>query len=77
MRKTSWRGECNRIHDRCEKVKTRMKGHNFSSGPPSSTRNFDGDGPANMSGDLPDKKSQLGLRPFGVGVLEVGRTVSL
>jgi len=31
-----------------------------------------GVGPANMSGNLPDKKSQLDLRPFGVGVLVVG-----
>jgi hypothetical protein len=38
------------------------------------TRNVDG-GPANMSGDLPGKKSQLDLRPFGVGVPAVGRTV--
>jgi len=35
----------------------------------------DGAGPTNMSGDFPDKKSQLDLRPFGVGVPAVGRTV--
>jgi len=28
-----------------------------------------------MLGDLPGKKSQLDLRPFGVGVPRVGRTV--
>lgn len=36
----------------------------------------DGVGPTNMSGNLPGKKSQLDLRPFGVGVPIVGRTVS-
>jgi len=35
----------------------------------------DGVGPANMSGDLPGKNSQLDLRPFGVGVLAVGHMV--
>ena len=35
----------------------------------------DGAGPTNMSGDLPGKKSQLDLRPFGVGVPAVGRKV--
>lgn len=29
--------------------------------------------PANMSRDLPGKKFQLYLRPFGIGVLVVGR----
>jgi len=29
-----------------------------------------------MSGDLPGKKSQLDLRPFGVGVPTIGHTVS-
>lgn len=75
MRKTSLRDECNRIHDKCVKVQNRMRGHNLLSSPPSSTRNVDGAGPANMSGDLPGKKSQLELRPFGVAVLAVGRTV--
>jgi len=68
MRKTSWRVECARFHDRCEKVQNRMRGHNFSSGSPSSTRNVDGVGPTNISGDIPGKKSELDLRPFGVGV---------
>ena len=31
---------------------------------------------ANMLRDLPGKKSQLDLRPFGVGVLAVGSTAS-
>ena len=53
-----------------------MRGHNLSSGPPSSTRNVDGVVPANMSGDLPGKKSQLDLRLFGVGVQVVGRMVT-
>lgn len=44
--------------------------------PPSSARNVDGDGPANMSGDLLGKKSQLDLKSFGVGVSIVGGTVS-
>ena len=35
----------------------------------------DGVVPANMSGDLPGKKSQLDLRPFGVVVPTLGRTV--
>jgi len=34
-----------------------------------------GAGPANMSGNLPGKKSQLDLRPFGVGVPALSRTV--
>ena len=37
---------------------------------------FDSAKPANMSRDLLGKKSQLDFRPFGVGVLEVGLTVS-
>ena len=37
---------------------------------------FDGVGPANMSGDLPSKKSQLDLRLFCVGVLVVGCMIS-
>lgn len=36
----------------------------------------DGVGPANMSGDLLGKKSQLDVRAFDVGVPVVGRTVS-
>lgn len=43
------------------------------------SRNFkgvNGVGPANMSGDLPSKKSKLYLIMFGVGVLAVSRTVS-
>jgi len=52
-----------------------MRGHNLSSGTPYSAKNIDNVGPANMSGDLPDKKSQLDLKPFGVGVLEVGHMV--
>ena len=35
----------------------------------------DGAGPANMSRHLPGNKSQLYLRPFGVGVPTVGRKV--
>jgi len=46
------------------------------SSPPSSARNVDGARPTNMLGDLPDKKSQLDLKPFGVGVLAVSSTVS-
>jgi len=72
MRKTSWRGECDRIHDRCAKVQNRMRGNNLSFGPPYSARNFDGVGPTNMSGGLPGKKFELDLRPFGVGVPAVG-----
>ena len=75
MRKTSWRDECDGIYDRYLKVQNRMRGHNLSSSPPSSARNVDGAGVANMSGDLLGKKSQLDLRPFGVGVLVVGRMV--
>jgi len=48
----------------------------LSSSPPSSTKNVDDVGPANMSWDLPVKKSKLDLRPFGVGVLAMGSTVS-
>lgn len=36
----------------------------------------DGVVPANMSAELPGKKSQLDFRHFGVGVLTVGHTVS-
>ncbi len=32
--------------------------------------------PANMSRDLPDKKSQLDLKLFGVGFPTLGHTVS-
>ena len=53
-----------------------MRGYNLSSGPPSSTINVDGARPANMSGDLPSKKSQLDLRSFGVGVPAMGCMVS-
>ena len=52
-----------------------MRGHNLSSDPPSSTINVDIVGPANMSGDLLGKKSQLELRPFGVGVPTMGHMV--
>ena len=76
MRRTSWRDKCNRIHDRCEKVQNRMRGHNLSSSPPFSAKNVDGAGPTNMSEDLPSKKSQLDLRLFGVGVPAVGCMVS-
>ena len=75
MRKTSWRVECARLHDRYAKVQNRMRGNNFSSSPPSSTRNVDGARPANMLRDLPGNKSQVDLRPLGVGVLEVGCTI--
>ena len=74
MRKTLWMGDFDIIHDRCEKVQNRMTGHILSSGPPSSARNVDSAGPANMSRDLLGKKSQLDLRPFGVGFPVVGRT---
>ena len=37
----------------------------------------DGAGPANMSGDLPSKKSHLNLRLFGLGFLAMGCTISL
>jgi len=36
----------------------------------------DGVGPTNMSVDLPSNKSQLYLRPFGVGVSTMCHTVS-
>ena len=36
----------------------------------------DGAEPTNMLGDLPSKKFQLYLRPFGVGVLAVSSIVS-
>ncbi len=36
----------------------------------------DGVGSANMSEDLPGKKSQLDLRQFDVGVQRVGRMIS-
>ncbi len=74
MRKTLWRKESARLHDRYAKVKNNMRGHSLSSGPPS-TINVDGAGPANMLGDLAGKKSQLDLKPFGVGVPAVGRKV--
>ena len=76
MRKTLWRDYFDRIHDRCAKVQNRMRGHNLSSGGPSSAKHVDGDGPANMSGDLRGKKSQLDLRLFGVGVPTVGHMIS-
>jgi len=75
VRKTSQREKSARIHDRYAKVQNRMRGNSLSSGPPSSARNFDGSRPANMSGDLPSKKSQLDLRPFGVGVPTMTHTV--
>jgi len=37
----------------------------------------DGAGPTNMIGDLPGKKSQLDLKPFGVGVPVVGSRAML
>jgi len=52
-----------------------MRGHCYSSGPHPSTRKVDGVGPANMSRELLDKKSQLDLISFGVGVPAVGRKV--
>ena len=75
IRKTSRREKSARNYDKYAKVQNRMRGHNLSSGPPSSARNVDGARPANMSGDLLGKKSQLDLRPFGVGVPAVGHTV--
>ena len=45
-----------------------MRGHGWSSGPPSRARNVDSVGPTNVLGDLPGKKSQLDLKLFGVGV---------
>lgn len=57
MQKTSWRKESEKIHDRYAKVQKRMRGHSLSSSPPSSARNVDVVGPANMSEDLPSKKS--------------------
>lgn len=56
-------------------IQNRLRGLNLSYGPPSSTRNFYGARPANMLGDLLGKKSQLDLKPFGVGVLAVGSMV--
>ena len=53
-----------------------MRGHNFSFGPLSNSIKFDGARLANMSSDLPGKKYQLDLRPFGVGVPVVGHRVS-
>jgi len=75
MRKTLWREESARLYDRYEKAQNKMRGHSLSYDPPCSSRKVDGAGPANMSRDLPDKKSQLDLRPFGVGVLAVGHMV--
>jgi len=59
-------------HDRCVKIQNRFQELILSSSPPSSTRNVDVVGLANMSGDLFGKKSQLDLKPFGVGVPIVG-----
>jgi len=42
-----------RLHERYAKVQNWMRGHSLSLGPPSSTRNVDGVGPANMSGGSP------------------------
>jgi len=56
-----------------QRFKTGDEGLSF--GPPSSARNVEGAGPTNMLVDLPSKKSQLDLRPFGVGVPAVGHTV--
>ena len=72
MRQTCWRLGCNVSHERCVEIQNRILGHILSSGPPSSAKNMDDVGPANMSRDLPYKKSQLDLRPFGVGVRVVG-----
>lgn len=36
---------------------------------------IDNIGPTNISGDLPDKKSQPDLRPFGVRVPVMGSTL--
>ena len=69
---TFWRVNYNKLHDRCEKNKKRWWGLSLSSSPPSSAKNVDGAGPTNMLGDLLGKKSQLYLKPFGVGVLAVG-----
>ena len=49
----------------------------MSFGPTSSTINVGGVGSANMSEDLPSKKSQLDLKPFGVGVPTIGGNVML
>ena len=72
IRKTH-RGKNNaRPHERYAKVQNWMRGHFLSSGTPSSARNVDGARPANMLEDLPGKKSQLDLKPFGVGVPAAG-----
>jgi len=75
MRKTLWREESARLHDRYAKVQNRMRGHSLSSSPPSSVINVDGVGLANMPGDLLGKKSKLNLRLFSVGIPVVGRMV--
>jgi len=59
-------------HYRCVKIKNIFWGLILSFGPPYSAKNIDGAGLANMSGDLPGNKSQLDLRPFGLGVPAVG-----
>jgi len=42
-----------RLLARYAKVQNWMRGHSLSSGPPSSTKNVDGAGPANMSRGSP------------------------
>jgi len=53
IRKTPWGKKSERLHEIYAKVKNWMRGHSLSSGPPSSTRNVDGVGPANMSRGSP------------------------
>ena len=68
IRKTLRREKSERLHDRYVKVQYRMREHILSSGHHSSTKNVNGLGLANMSRDLPSKKSQLDRKLFGVGV---------
>ena len=46
MQKTKRRDDYDSIHDRCAKIQNKMRGHSLSFGPPSSTINADGVGPA-------------------------------
>jgi len=52
-RKTLQGKKSARFHERCAKAQNWMRGHNFSSGPPSSAIKVDGDGPSNMSRGSP------------------------
>jgi len=49
IQKTPWGKKNARFHERYAKVQIWKRGHCLSLGPPSSTRNVDGAGPANMS----------------------------